>query len=321
MAEIGIDINKAISILQDGGLVAIPTETVYGLAADGTNAKSVARIFEVKNRPHFDPLILHLFDDKQVNEYCKDIPKGFHRLYEQFSPGPLTFILKKSDKVPDLVTSGQSTVAIRFPEHELTREVLGKSGMALAAPSANPFGYISPTTAAHVEEQLGQYVDYIIDGGACRIGLESTIVDLSSDIPRILRIGEISKKEIADVLGEEVLVKKEQEKDSPIAPGMMVSHYAPAKPLMLGSVEELLEKFPRKRAAIISLKTIYPQVPARHQRLLSPKGDLKEAASNLFSVMRQLDKIEVDLIFAEIFPEEGLGNAINDRLKRASAQR
>lgn len=321
MAEIGIDINKAISILKDGGLVAIPTETVYGLAADGTNSEAVAKIFEVKNRPHFDPLILHLFNDQQVSRYCKDIPEGFHRLYEQFSPGPLTYILKKTEAVPDLVTAGQPTVAIRFPEHEITREVLGKSNLPLAAPSANPFGYISPTTAAHVEEQLGEYVDYILDGGACRIGVESTIIDLSSDTPRVLRIGEISQEEIAEVLGEEVLVKNTENKRNPIAPGMMASHYAPAKPLMTGKVEELLEKFPRKRVAIISLKTIYPQVPARHQRLLSPKGDLKEAASNLFSVMRQLDKMDVDMIFAELFPAEGLGNAINDRLERAAAQR
>ena len=138
MAEIGTDINKALDILRNGGLVAIPTETVYGLAADGTNAEAVARIFEVKNRPHFDPLILHLFDDRQVAEYCKDIPEGFHRLYEQFSPGPLTYILKKTDKVPDLVTAGQPTVAIRFPQHEVARKVLGESGLALAAPSANP---------------------------------------------------------------------------------------------------------------------------------------------------------------------------------------
>lgn len=320
MAEIGIDISKAMEILRTGGLVAIPTETVYGLAADGTNAEAVARIFEVKNRPHFDPLILHLFDAQQVNEYCLDIPEGFHKLYEKFSPGPLTYILKKNDRVPDLVTAGNPTVAIRFPRHELTRKVLGESGLALAAPSANPFGYISPTTAAHVEEQLGEHVDYILDGGPCQIGLESTIVDLSSEKPRILRIGGISREEIAEVLGEEVTVKNHSE-ENPAAPGMMASHYAPAKPLMLGNVEELLEKFPRQRAAIISLKTIYPQVPARHQRLLSPKGDLKEAASHLFAVMRQLDKLEVDMIFAEIFPDEGLGKAINDRLERAAAQR
>lgn len=320
MAEIGTDIKKALDILQKGGLVAIPTETVYGLAADGTNAEAVARVFEAKNRPHFDPLILHLFDDRQVPDYCVDIPEGFHRLYEQFSPGPLTYILKKSDKVPDLVTAGQPTVAIRFPRHEITRKVLGESGLALAAPSANPFGYISPTTAAHVEEQLGEHVDYILDGGPCQIGVESTIVDLSSDKPRILRIGGISREEIAEVLGEDVTVKKNSEQN-PEAPGMLASHYAPAKPLMIGNVEELLEKFPRQRAAIISLKTIYPQVPARHQRLLSPKGDLKEAASHLFAVMRQLDKVEVDMIFAEEFPDEGLGRAINDRLERAAAQR
>ena len=320
MAEIGTDINRSIDILKKGGLVAIPTETVYGLAANGTDAEAVAKIFEVKSRPHFDPLILHLFDDSQLTTYCRDIPEGFHRLYEQFSPGPLTYILKRSDAVPDLVTSGQDTVAIRFPEHELTRQVLGKSGLALAAPSANPFGYISPTTAAHVEEQLGADIDYILDGGACRIGVESTIIDLSHEAPRILRIGQISREEISEVLGEPVSVKKNTD-ENPIAPGMMDSHYAPAKPLMIGEVEELLEKFPRQRAAIISLSTIYPQVPARHQRLLSPKGDLKEAASHLFAVMRQLDKIEVDVIFAEKFPSEGLGRAINDRLERASARR
>ena len=176
MAKISSNIKEALSHLKKGELVAIPTETVYGLAANALNTEAVASIFEAKSRPHFDPLIVHLHGKSQLDELCTGIPDVFHQLYQAFSPGPITYILKKKQIIPDLVTSGNDTVGIRFPNHPLTRELLFESGLPLAAPSANPFGYISPTSAQHVETMLGDEISYVLDGGNCELGIESTIV-------------------------------------------------------------------------------------------------------------------------------------------------
>ncbi|MDZ7845875.1 MAG: Sua5/YciO/YrdC/YwlC family protein [Owenweeksia sp.] len=254
-----------------------------------------------------------------METYCGQVPDLFYELYEKFSPGPITYILPKSEAVPDIVTSGHNTVGIRFPQHPLTRNLLLKVNLPLAAPSANPFGYVSPTTAAHVEEQMGSRIDYILDGGACEVGLESTIIDLSGEKAKILRLGGTPHEEIEAIAGP--LMVNKTSTSNPSAPGMLSSHYATGKTLVMGSIEDLLQKYPRQRAAILSLNTTYPQVPINHQRLLSHKGDLKEAAGNLFSVLRQLDKMDVDIILAERFPDEGLGHAINDRLERAAAKR
>ncbi len=315
MAQIGTDINYARELLMAGKLVAIPTETVYGLAADAFSPVAVASIFEAKNRPHFDPLIVHLFDKSQLSEICKDIPEIFEKLYQAFSPGPITYILPRTDKVPDLVTSGNSTVGVRFPQHPLTRELLFESQLALAAPSANPFGYVSPTTAQHVNDQLGERIPYILDGGPCEVGIESTIIDLSTNTPVILRLGGLAKEEIEEITGP---IKIQTSSSNPKAPGMLSSHYSPGKKLLIGDIDKLLKEFVGQDVATITFKRKFENLPYEKQKMLSPQGDLKEAATNLFKSLRELDRVDVSIILAEKFPETGLGLAINDRLKRAS---
>ncbi len=315
MAQIGSDISFAKNLLKSGKCVAIPTETVYGLAADAFNEKAVASIFSIKNRPKFDPLIVHLFDTKNLDEIAIEIPDIFKILYQKFSPGPLTFILKKNPNLPDLVTAGNPTVAVRFPAHLLTRELLEKSRLALAAPSANPFGFVSPTTAQHVENQLGKKIEYILDGGSCTVGIESTIIDLSSKNPKILRLGGLAKEEIEKVTGR---LETQTSSSRPNAPGMLSSHYSPGKKLVIGNIKELASKYSDKNVAVLSFQNEYSEIPKSHQKILSKKGDLNEAAANLFSALRELGESDAEIILAEKFPEEGLGRAINDRLLRAS---
>lgn len=316
MATIGTDIKQAISLLREGQLVAIPTETVYGLAANALDTAGVASIFEAKSRPHFDPLIVHLYDKSQVEKYCLEIPSVFYDLYKAFSPGPITYILKKKDIIPDLVTSGNDTVGIRFPNHPLTRELLFESQLPLAAPSANPFGYVSPTTAQHVENQLGSKIPYILDGGPCSVGIESTIIDLSFEAPRILRLGGLALEEIEEITGP--IEVNTHSSSNPQAPGMLSSHYSPGKKLVIGNIRELLKQHAGPNTAIISLSETFDDVPSYNQMILSPSGDLKEAATNLFKSLRELDRDDVHLILAELMPKKGLGPAINDRLKRAA---
>lgn len=316
MAEIGTDLKKAQRLLENGELVAIPTETVYGLAANAFNTKAVASIFEAKNRPHFDPLIVHLYDDKQLLDLCADVPAWFEKLYQAFSPGPVTYIIQKKSNLPDLVTAGNDTVGVRFPRHPLTRELLFESQMPLAAPSANPFGYVSPTTARHVADQLGDKIPYILDGGPCEVGIESTIIDLSTNEPRILRLGGLAREEIEEITGPIEISARSS--SNPKAPGMLSSHYAPKRRLILGNIKELLKKYGNHRVGTLTFSESVSGVPRENQRILSPRQDLKEAAANLFKSMRELDNVEVDYILAERFPDQGLGQAINDRLNRAA---
>lgn len=315
MAAIGTNINKAIQLLKEGKLVAIPTETVYGLAANALNPEAVAGIFKAKQRPHFDPLIVHLYDKKSLAKVVDHIPTLFDKLYEAFSPGPITYILPRSEAVPDIVTSGNPTVGIRFPNHPLTRELLFESGLALAAPSANPFGYVSPTTAQHVNDQLGNTIPYILDGGPSTVGIESTIIDLSEDETRILRLGGLAVEDIFEITGP---IEVRNSSSNPKAPGMLSSHYAPAKKVILGDLNELIPQYREHKVGIITFSEEPQNIEPGFVRILSPAGNLCEAAARLFKALRDLDKEDVDFILAEKFPEEGLGRAINDRLKRAS---
>jgi len=316
MAKKGTQISQAIDFLKNGKLVAIPTETVYGLAANALDTEAVASIFEAKGRPHFDPLIVHLYDKTQIETYCQDIPRVFHELYEAFSPGPITYILKKKDIIPDLVTSGNDTVGIRFPNHPLTRELLFESDLPLAAPSANPFGYVSPTTAFHVESQLGEKIPYILDGGPCAVGIESTIIDLSRPKPRVLRLGGLALEDLKKITQD--IEINTHSSSNPKAPGMLSSHYSPGKKLLIGNVEALLKKHGGPHTATITLSRVFDTVSQENQKVLSPKGNLKEAAANLFKSLRELDRDDVEIILAELMPDYGLGPAINDRLKRAA---
>jgi L-threonylcarbamoyladenylate synthase len=314
MAETGTDISTAKSLLQKGDLVAIPTETVYGLAGNALDVSSVAQIFEVKNRPSFDPLIVHIADYSQLTKYATQIPPHAERLAKEFWPGPLTLLLKKRSIIPDLVTSGLDTVGIRCPNHPLTQNLLKTLDFPLAAPSANPFGFISPTTAAHVTEQLGAKIKYVLDGGPCKVGVESTIVGFENNKIIVHRLGGIDVEQLETIVGDiEIAVPGAILK----SPGQLKSHYAPGKHMFTADLEAAIGLIDLEKVAILSFKHDYR---TKHQVILSEKGDLSEAARNLFDALRKLDKMPVDLILAEFVPDEGIGRAINDRLRRASAK-
>lgn len=320
MAQLGTDIPQAASYLKQGQLVAIPTETVYGLAGNALDVKAVSSIFEIKNRPSFDPLILHVASLEQVNSFVSSFPEKLKRLAETFWPGPLTVLLPRNASVPDLVTSGLDRVAVRVPNHPLTLALLAQLDFPLAAPSANPFGYISPTQAAHVDAQLGAQIPYILDGGACAVGLESTIVGMEGEQVVIYRLGGLDLSKIEAVVGP--VTVQAHSSSNPSAPGQLASHYAPRKPFLVGELNELVPRLMKEGKAfgILSFSTHFPTLPTDRQFVLSPSEDLQEAAQRLFMGMRLLDESDADLILAEYVPEIGLGRAINDRLKRAAAQ-
>ena len=312
--SIGKDIAKACALLERGLLVAIPTETVYGLAANALNAEAVLHIFEVKQRPKFDPLIVHGANREQLSGYVDGFPEWAKTLADNFWPGPLTLILPKRSIIPDIVTSGLDTVAVRVPNSPLTQELLSLLDFPLAAPSANPFGYVSPTSAQHVMDQLGGKIPYILDGGQCEVGLESTIVAEESGKLHILRLGGISVEEIESVVGKVIVGTASPEVVH--IPGSMKSHYATRTPLKLGSID--LTDYDLNTTGILSFQKRYDDIPVKNQLVLSPEGDLREASKNLFAAMRYLDALRLRIILAEEFPEIGLGRAINDRLRRAA---
>ncbi|HEY8405005.1 MAG TPA: L-threonylcarbamoyladenylate synthase [Flavobacteriales bacterium] len=313
-ATISQDIQKAKDLLESGELVAIPTETVYGLAANALHPEAVIKIFETKNRPHFDPLIVHVASVEQAKSLAIEFPAKAQLLAEKFWPGPLTLLLKKKSIIPDLVTSGLDTVGIRMPEHPLTLELLRKLDFPLAAPSANPFGYISPTTAEHVKAQLGEKIQLILDGGPCEVGVESTIIDCTQETPVVVRLGGLGVEKIESIIGKVNVNTTSSSK--PSAPGLLISHYAPRKPFLLGNIQELVSKNSNKKIALI---TFEGEPKDTLHKVLSREGSLNEAARNLFKVMRELDQTDADVIIAEPVPDHGLGRAINDRLRRAAA--
>lgn len=311
---IGTDVQLASTILTSGGLVAIPTETVYGLAANAFNSNAVLSIFKAKNRPHFDPLIVHVHSYAQVAEISTSFPAPARALAKAYWPGPLTLILPKSDLISDLVTSGLPFVGIRMPRHSLTRKLLSKLSFPLAAPSANPFGYVSPTTAQHVEDQLGDVIDYVLDGGPCSVGLESTIVSFANeDKPAILRFGGVSEEDIRSVIGD--VAVDIQSGSKPNSPGQLDSHYATRTLLKVVEANELSTLVKGENEVVIGFGN---DVSAQFTYNLSPTGDLDEAAANLFRFLRLADDSSADKIIVSTVPDVGLGKAINDRLRRAS---
>lgn len=316
---LGTDLNLAKTLLGFNQLVAIPTETVYGLAGNALSELAVTQIFEVKNRPSFDPLIIHVASVSDISHYVTDFPEKAQRLAQAFMPGPLTLLLPKKDTIPDLVTSGSALVAIRVPAHPLTAALLQSLDFPLAAPSANPFGYISPTTAAHVAKQLGEKIPYILDGGACDVGLESTIVGFDGDEVIIYRKGGLAVETIEHFL-EQTCVVLEHSSSNPQAPGMLKSHYAPRAPFIIGDLPTLINTYQDKKLGILSFQNYYPSTNNSTLIQLSPRGDYAEAARRLFAALRELDALDLDCIVGELLPEEGLGRAINDRLRRAAAK-
>jgi L-threonylcarbamoyladenylate synthase len=283
MSTIGTDSAQAARHLQAGAVVAIPTETVYGLAANTFDETAVLRIFSVKQRPSFDPLIVHIGRPEDIHRVARELPPQAQALMDAFWPGPLTLLLPKHPDVPDIVTSGLDTVGVRMPSHPLTLGLLQALPFPLAAPSANPFGYVSPTTAQHVADQLGDQVPYILDGGSCTVGVESTIIGWQDGRWQLFRPGGISAEAIAAITGPLTVVPTAAK---PHAPGMLDSHYAPRKPLYRGDVEALLKRFAGRSVGVISFQREYL---AHRCEVLSESGDLAEAARHLFAVLRELD--------------------------------
>lgn len=317
---VGTDVPRAAALLRRGALVAFPTETVYGLGADALDPAAVARIFEAKERPAFDPLIVHIAESARLDELAADVSESARRLTERFWPGPLTLVLPKTEAVPDIVTSGLPTVAVRVPDHPLALDLLEAAGRPVAAPSANRFGRVSPTTAAHVAEQLGERIDYILDGGPCRVGLESTVLDMTSSPPRLLRPGGLPAEEIEAVIGHIALPETETPADTEAkpAPGMLSRHYAPATPLIVEADPRV--PLPPGRLGLLTLTPPTDPSPFAAVEVLSATGALTEAAARFFAALRRLDAQGIDCIVARPFPERGLGRAMNDRLRRAAAR-
>ena len=317
MTYISTDIDTAVALLENDQVIAIPTETVYGLAGNALNPSVIKKIYEIKNRPLTSPLIVHLHDTAQLNKYVKNIPAIAEKLAEHFWPGPLTLLLPKNDIIPDIVTAGLPNVAVRIPSHPLALQLLRKLSFPLAAPSANPFGYISPTSAEDVKRILLGKIDYILDGGICAKGIESTIVGFDGDTPIIYRVGAISSEAIKRIVGKVEINNKHTKK--PISPGMLPSHYAPHTPLYLtNDIESLLKSVPCINTAILSFKNPYSFIPETNQEILSETGNLDEAAHNLYKALHQLDSLKLEKIIAERVPNVGIGIAINDRLERAA---
>lgn len=322
--QIGNDVSHAAQLLRSGKLVGFATETVYGLGANAFDERAVAGIFEAKERPTFDPLIVHLATIDQLPLVARSIPEAVSPLIEKFWPGPLTLIFPKTPAVPDLVTAGLDSVAVRIPSHPLALELLKLADVPIAAPSANRFGCVSPTTALHVAEQLGDRIDYILDGGPCAVGLESTIVSLLDAQPTVLRLGGLEIEKLEQTIGHvEIKIagsdpgNSASETSPQLAPGMLLRHYAPRTPLVVKdslSAPDLADG----DALLLSRPGLF-SIENHLCEILSMTGDLKECAAGFFSALRRLDALDPKRILAEWFPNEGLGRALNDRLMRAAA--
>lgn len=305
------NIELAAKYIREGRLVAFPTETVYGLGADALNPTAVAKIFELKERPSFDPLIVHIADVADLERLSGFCDEKVHQLTKRFWPGPLTIILPKSDIVPDIVTSGLPTVGIRMPDNEVALALIRQSGCPIAAPSANKFGRISPTTAAHVRKQLPG-VDYILDGGNTKVGIESTIISITDKGFRILRNGYITREDLESTLPYD----ETEQQEHVVAPGMLKSHYSPVKPMIIADNQNI-SGIDRSRAGLLSFSGSLEEGFKKVIRL-SSDNDMVAYAVNMFSAMHELEELDVDLIVAEPVPETGIGLAIMDRLRKAA---
>ena len=310
------DINLAIESLKKGNVIAIPTETVYGLAGNAFEESSVNKIFKIKNRPSFNPLIVHIPNPKHINKIAQNIPKIAQKLSKHFWPGPLTLVLEKQKHISDIVTAGKPTVAVRVPNHKLTLDLLSKLPFPLVAPSANPFGFTSPTSAKHVIEYFADKIDLILDGGVSLKGIESTIIGFENDNAVLYRHGSIPIEEIEKIIGKVEI--KNKNNLSPEAPGMLKRHYAPKTKIVFSNdFIKSIKSYPNKKIGILCLKKIKKIPKSVHQEVLSSDGNLNEAAKNLYAALHKLDRLNLDLILTSNMPEYELGRSINDRLRRA----
>lgn len=325
-------IDKAADIIKSGGLVAFPTETVYGLGGDGLNPEASMKIYAAKGRPSDNPLILHISDISQLSTLVSEIPENAKRLASEFWPGPLTMILKKSNIVPKETSGGLDTVAIRFPENRVAQALITSSGTPIAAPSANTSGRPSPTRASHVEFDLSGKIDMIIDGGACEFGLESTIVDLSGEVPCLLRPGSITLEMLRDVLGrvdvDKAVIAKLDAGELPKAPGMKYTHYSPSADVvivrgdrdkMVHKINELITQVNSSlKIGVIATEENKDKYKNCEVLVIGSTKDPQTIAANLFKMLRKCDYHKIDKVFAEGLCEDELGLAIMNRLKKAA---
>ena len=304
---------EAAAILADGGIVAFPTETVYGLGADATNPLAVAKVFEAKKRPSFDPLIVHISHRDQLAPLVTEVPALATQLMDAFWPGPLTIIMEKSDLIPDVVTAGLNTVAVRQPNHPIARKLISLAQKPIAAPSANLFSRTSPTSAAAVLDMLEHRIDGVVDEGECSVGIESTVISFCEEKPTLLRPGGITLEQLQEVIGEVATLGTHEKKSS--APGRSLRHYAPPCPMYLNYTEEQMDK---SNAAQLCFSNADKIDGFEHTIVLSETGNTLEAAQHLYSALRTLGALGLATIYAHTAPEEGVGIAVNDRLRRAS---
>ncbi len=318
LTRISKDIDKAAELLMKNEVIAIPTETVYGLAGNAYNVVTVNEIFRIKERPQTNPLILHVKDIDQLKENTLAVPELVYKLADRFCPGPLTFLLPRSSAISPTVTAGSQEVAIRIPDHKMTRQLLGLLDFPLVAPSANKYKSVSPTSARHVLNQLSGKIPYILDGGRSSAGLESTIIRVVNDEINVLRLGAVT---IEDLKGfsKKVLLNII---DQVSFPGSHKKHYSPKKPVVLSTnIDETLKHFSKQKVAVLIFKKLkqYIEEEATIVIDLSEKGDIAEAAQNLYQAFYLADELDVDVIIAEKFSNTGLGRTLNDRLERAAS--
>ncbi|MEW2373596.1 L-threonylcarbamoyladenylate synthase [Streptomyces sp. NPDC006656] len=322
MATTSSDIERAAGVLRDGGLVALPTETVYGLGANAEDPDAVSRIFHVKGRPPSHPLIVHIGGADQLDSWVAEVPATARLLAERFWPGPLTLVLRRGARVPLEATGGLETVAVRVPDHPVALELLAAFGGGVTAPSANRFGSVSPTTADHVRAELGDAVDFVLDGGSCEVGVESTIVDVTGEVPSILRPGGVTREDLEAALGRPLAVPAA----SPVrVPGQHPSHYAPRARVVLVEPEEVVSEAQLAQEAGqrvgVFLPAAFADAPVKAHAVVAVPASLDAYARGLYGFLRELDHHGCDLIVASLPVEEGLGLAVANRLRRAAGPR
>ncbi|QNS08302.1 L-threonylcarbamoyladenylate synthase [Streptomyces xanthii] len=316
------DIEKAAGVLRAGGLVALPTETVYGLGADAENPEAVSRIFQVKGRPPSHPLIVHIGGSEQLDDWVREVPATARLLAEHFWPGPLTLVLRRGPRVPLEATGGLETVAVRVPDHPVALSLLAAFGGGVTAPSANRFGQVSPTTADDVRAELGDAVDFVLDGGRCAVGVESTIVDVTSEIPTILRPGGVTREDLEKVLGHPIDVPSASQVR---VPGQHPSHYAPRARVVLVEAEEVAAEAARAQASGHQVGVLLPaaltDADVKAHTVVTVPGSMSDYARRLYGFLREFDERGCDLVVASLPAEAGLGLAIANRLRRAAGPR
>lgn len=315
----GTNIDEVISLLNCAKIVAIPTETVYGLAANGLNEEAIQKIFKAKKRPLSNPLILHFKDVMDLTKYVKNLPEPAEILANRFWPGPLTLLLEKSELIPDVVNSGKSRIAVRIPSHEMTLTLLKKLNFPIAAPSANLYGRISPTKAEHVIHQLDGIIPYVLNGGKCENGIESTIVGFEDNLPVIYRLGAITLEEIESCLNVKVKIHNHNIKsEGPDSSGMVKFHYAPRTPIY--DIDEMDTNEDSEHVGYIGFDKLNESIPVENQFLLSDEADLKIASKNLYHSLHYMDQKNFKKIYICKFPLMGLGLSMNDRITKAIAK-